>query len=67
MILPMKINESKIRAEAKRRKLNMSEFAKEIGIDRASLYYYMTKGCTFAIVEKLGAAIGIDPKDLIIE
>jgi predicted DNA-binding transcriptional regulator AlpA len=63
---PMKINEAKIRAEAKRRGLNMTAFAKEIGIGRALLYHYMRKATTFSVAEKLGAALNMDPKDLII-
>ena len=63
----MKINEAKIRAEARRRGLNISAFANEIGIKRQLLYHYMKKGKTFFVAEKLASAIGLDPKDLIME
>ena len=63
----MKINESKIREEAKRRGLTLTAFAKEIGIRRQLLYHYMQKGSTFAVAEKLGKALNINPFDLLTE
>ena len=66
IFLNMKINEQKIRDEAKRRKQTMTQFAIDIGINRQLLYHYMKKGATFSIAERLGEALKIDPKDLII-
>jgi predicted transcriptional regulator len=62
----MKINEKKIREEAKRRDLSLTDFAHQIGIKRTLLYHYMKNGATFAVAERLGKALNIDPKDLLI-
>jgi transcriptional regulator with XRE-family HTH domain len=61
----MKINESKIRQEAKGRGLTLTAFAKEIGISRQLLYHYMKKGSTFSVAEKLGKALHVDPFSLL--
>ena len=63
----MKISEAKIRNEAKRRGLTITAFAKEIGIGRQLLYHYMKKGSTFAVAEKLGKALHVNPVDLLIK
>jgi predicted transcriptional regulator len=62
----MKINEKKIRDEASRRGLSVTDFAAEIGIKRTLLYHYMRNGATFTVVERLGKALNLDPKDLLI-
>ena len=62
----MQINTTKIKFEIKRLGHDMAWLAKEMGISKQAAYDQIHNAKTLKIIERIGVAIGIDPKDLII-
>jgi len=62
----MKLNKEKIEFEMKRLDWNYSRMAKEAGISRALLCYYMKSPPTLRIVNNVAKILNLDPKDLLI-
>ena len=63
---PMKLNIEKINRELKRLGWSKPRLAKELGLTRQGVYYYLSSGATIWKAERLGDALGVDPKDLLI-
>lgn len=65
----MKLNLEKIDRELARLGWSKYRLAKEMGVIPSSIYAVLdpdrSNGMTFKTVDKIGAALGIDPKDLI--
>ena len=62
----MKLNTKKIMAELKRLDWNYVKLAKEMGISRQLVHYYLHSAPSIVKVEKLAKALNIDSKDLLI-
>ena len=63
----MKVNVKKINAELERAGWSRAEYARQVGVTRQLMDYYLNgevKG--FRIVEVLARPFGMDPKDLLI-
>jgi len=61
----MKLNIEKINRELKRLGWNKPRLAKELGITRQGVYYYLLSKPTIWKVERLACALGLEPKDLL--
>ena len=62
----MKINKKKIEHEIKRLGWNYSRLAKEGGISRQLINYYLHSEPSIKIVEKLAMILNVDPRDLLV-
>ena len=62
----MKLNIEKINRELRRLGWNKPRLAKELGLTRQGVYYYLSSGATTWKAERLGNALGVDPKDLLL-
>ena len=62
----MKLNIEKINRELKRLGWNKPRLAKELGMTRQGIYYYLSSGPTTWKVERLAKILNLDPKDLLV-
>jgi plasmid maintenance system antidote protein VapI len=64
----MKLNVKKIELELERIGKNQVWLAREMKVKRQWVHYLMnsTNGTTLKTIERIGKALGVDPKDLII-
>jgi transcriptional regulator with XRE-family HTH domain len=64
----MKLNKKKIDAELKRLGWSHSDYARQLGVSRQLLNYYINGGGAKAlsVIEKMAKPLLIDPKDLIV-
>ena len=64
----MRLNKRKINLELERLGWSKYRLAKEIGVKRQWIYAILANsgGCTLKTVDRIGQALGVDPKDLII-
>ena len=62
----MKLNIEKINRELNRLGWNKSRLAKELGMTRQGVYYYLSSKPTVWKVERLAHVLGLESKDLLI-
>lgn len=63
----MELDSDKIKSELRRRKLNTKDLAVMIGKDNITVIALLKKrSTTLATISKIGKAIDIDPRDLLI-
>ena len=62
----MKLNIKKIMAELQRLGWTRTEYARKLGISRQLLNYYLHKGKSIRLVNRLADPLHIDPRDLLI-
>ena len=63
--ISMKLNTEKIYRELSRLGWKKSRLAKELGITRQGVHYYLSSKPTVWKVEKLADVLGLDAKDLL--
>ena len=61
----MKLNIEKINRELKRLGWNKPRLAKELGLTRQGVYYYLSSKPTIWKIEKLANALGLEARDLL--
>lgn len=62
----MRLNKHKIDRELRRLNWDYTRFAKEGGMSKQLLNYYLHAPPTIKTVERLGDILNLDPKDLLI-
>ena len=63
----MKIDIKKVRVEMAKRGMNQNRLADVMGISKQRLSYMITRGRSFATVEKIAEVLGVPVKSLLVE